>query len=172
MAYFPLFVDLEGRTVLLIGGGAVASRRTASLSDFGCSIMVISPELHQNLQEMEKSGRIIWKRKAYEASDLTAGKRPFFVLAAGPEHVNQQVTADCKRLGIPVNDASQKENCDFYFPGLVKDGETVIGITSGGGDHKLAAALSALVREFMRTRREKENSSGRIDESSGGRAGL
>ena len=56
MAYFPLFVDLEGRTVLLIGGGAVASRRAASLSDFGCSIMVISPELHQNLQEMEKSG--------------------------------------------------------------------------------------------------------------------
>lgn len=172
MAYFPLFVDLEGRRVLLVGGGTVASRRAASLSDFGCSIMVISPELHQNLQEMEKNGKVIWKRKAYEASDLTSEKRPFFVLAAGPEHVNQQVTADCKRLGIPVNNASQKENCDFYFPGLVKDGEAVIGITSGGGDHKLAAALSALVREFMRARREKEAGFARADGSCGVRAGL
>ena len=77
-------------------------------------------------------------------------EQPFFVLAAAGREVNETVVKDCRAAGIPVNDASCRENCDFYFPGIVKEGETVVGITAGGRDHKLAAALSGLVRRFMK----------------------
>ena len=154
MAYFPLFVNLNDRLVLIVGGGKVAARRAASLSGFGCRIRVVSPEICKELRRLLKNGQIDWLQKKYETGTLLDEGRPAFVLAAGPSGVNEAVVRDCRSLGIPVNDASQKERCDFYFPGLIRQGETVIGVTSGGTDHRLAASLSAVVRDYMKERGE------------------
>ena len=154
MAYFPLFVNLNDRLVLIVGGGKVAARRAASLSGFGCRIRVVSPEICKELCRLLKNGQIDWLQKKYETGTLLDEGRPAFVLAAGPSGVNEAVVRDCRSLGIPVNDASQKERCDFYFPGLIRQGETVIGVTSGGTDHRLAASLSAVVRDYMKERGE------------------
>ena len=90
MAYFPLFVNLEGRRVLVVGGGKIAARRIRTLLEFGCEITVVAPEVGEELLEMlgpdagtvyaeeeRKSGkvtpgscRIIWKRKKYEIKEL------------------------------------------------------------------------------------------------------
>lgn len=75
--------------------------------------------------------------------------RPLFVLAAAGAGVNKMVVQDCRLLGIPVNDASEKENCSFYFPGIAKHGEAVAGVISGGEDHRLAAVLSEAVRKAV-----------------------
>ena len=92
MAYFPLFVDLEGRQVLVVGGGKIAARRIRTLLEFGCEITVVAPEVGEELREMlepdvgtvcsgeeRKSGkvtpgscRIIWKRKKYEIKEPEA----------------------------------------------------------------------------------------------------
>lgn len=148
MAYFPLFVELEGKKILVVGGGAVAARRVKSLLEFGCGIRVASPELCESLLTLANEGKIDWYQGEYEESLLI--NKPFLVLAAANRTVNGSVREDCRRQGIPVNDSACKENCDFYFPGLVKEGEAVIGITAGGTDHKLAAALSTVVRTFIR----------------------
>ena len=87
-----------------------------------------------------------WEKGDYTSSFLTAN-RPLFVLAAAPAEINERVVADCRKRGIPVNDASRKENCDFYFPGIVKEGETVIGVTAGGKDHRFAATLTAALKK-------------------------
>ena len=72
-----------------------------------------------------------------------------FVLAAAEASVNAEVVKDCKEMGIPVNNASKKEDCDFYFPGLIKEQDVVIGVTSGGSDHKFVAALTKRIRELV-----------------------
>ena len=74
-----------------------------------------------------------------------------FVLAAAAPEVNEKIVCDCRKKKIPVNNASNRDQCDFYFPGIAKDGDTVVGITSGGGDHRLAAKISAAVRQILRT---------------------
>ena len=151
MAYFPLFVELKEKPVLVVGGGAVAARRIQALTEFGCRITVGSLEITDELLKMAERGLISWKREEYRRNVLEEeGRRPVFVLAAAPGAVNAQVVRDCKNAGIPVNDASRKENCDFYFPGLIKDGETVVGVTAGGKDHKFAAALSQVIRTFIK----------------------
>lgn len=151
MGYFPMFVNLEGKRVLIIGGGSIAARRAGILAEFGCRITVVSPELGDGMQRLLEKGSVSWKQAEYSRKYLSeAGEeRPVFVLAAAGEDVNRLAVSHCRKEGIPVNDASRKENCDFYFPGIVKDGDAVIGVTSGGGDHKLAAALSGLVRHFI-----------------------
>lgn len=151
MAYFPLFVELKEKPVLVVGGGAVAARRIQTLAEFGCRITVVSPQITDELFKMTEQGTIFWRKERYQKNVLEGeGRRPVFVLAAAQGAVNEQVVRDCKNAGIPVNDASRKENCDFYFPGLIKDGETVVGVTAGGEDHKLAAALSQVIRTFIK----------------------
>ena len=59
MAYFPLFVDLEGRQVLVVGGGKIAMRRVRTLLEFGCEITVVSPEVCEELRE-----KVLWKKKS------------------------------------------------------------------------------------------------------------
>ena len=65
MAYFPLFVDLEGRQVLVVGGGKIAMRRVRTLLEFGCEITVVSPEVCEELRE-----KVLWKKKRYDETDL------------------------------------------------------------------------------------------------------
>ena len=148
MAYFPLFVDLEGRQVLVVGGGKIAVRRVRTLLEFGCQITVVSPELRE---------KVLWKKKRYDETDLESpgnvgeASRFIFVLAAAAPEVNEKIVCDCRKKKIPVNNASNRDQCDFYFPGIAKDGDTVVGITSGGGDHRLAAKISAVVRQILRT---------------------
>lgn len=155
MAFFPLFVDLKEKSVLVIGGGAVAERRVCSLLDFGCKIVVTAPEVTEKLEMLSKSGKIVWKQEVYSKNDIMgcfSGEKDaqwFFVLAAADDSVNARVVKDCKEAGISVNNASRKEDCDFYFPGLIKEQEVVIGVTSSGSDHKLVAALSKRIRELV-----------------------
>ena len=56
MAYFPLFVNLEGRRVLVVGGGKIAARRIRTLLEFGCEITVVAPEVGEELLEMLERG--------------------------------------------------------------------------------------------------------------------
>ena len=57
MAYFPLFVDLEGRQVLVVGGGKIAVRRVRTLLEFGCQITVVSPKCVRSCGE-----KVLWKK--------------------------------------------------------------------------------------------------------------
>lgn len=148
MAYFPLFVNLEGKTVLVVGGGKIACRRILALSGFGCQIQVISPRLCEELEALYKEEGLVWQRQDYDRTFLENG-RPVFVLSAAGRVTDRQVTADCRDLGIPVNNASDREMCDFYFPGLAKKGELVAGVTASGTDHKKAAEAAAALRRFI-----------------------
>ena len=148
MAYFPLFVNLEGKDVLVVGGGTVACRRILALAGFGCRIRVISPKLCGELETLYKEKRLVWDSRCYDRTDLE-NARPVFVLAAAGEETDRQVTADCRKRGIPVNNASDRGLCDFYFPGLARDGELVAGVTASGTDHKKSAEFTAAVRLLM-----------------------
>lgn len=155
MAYFPVFINLSGKHVVVIGGGRIAERRIAVLLEFGCRITVIAPELSDGLRKMrsDETNHIIWKEKKYETADLTFSDQeemPVFVLAAACKEVNDRAVVDCHEKKIPVNHASDRDQCDFYFPGIAKDGETVVGITSGGTSHRLAAELSGAIRTFLK----------------------
>lgn len=180
MTYFPLFVDLKGKNILVVGGGKIAERRVKALLGFGCRIVIASPDLGEGLSALVGGSgmgaqSVCWRPAFYDMSILIE-ETPAFVLAAAPSGVNDGVVRDCHAAGIPVNDASDKSKCDFYFPGLVREGEAVIGVTSGGSDHRLAARLTEAVRQsvgqfFARVRKEEEEEREAQERSSGyGRA--
>ena len=132
--YFPLFTDLSHKKIIVIGGGRVAARRIRSLLDFAGEITVIAPEVLPEIQLLAESGQILWKKKKYEREDIC--NRDMVLAATDDEMVNDDVYRACKCWGIPVNTASDRDKCDFYFPGLLCEDEVVMGFCGGGNPAK------------------------------------
>lgn len=128
--YFPLFIDLSEKKILVVGAGKIAIRRVRTLCSFTQDILVIAPEIHGAIREYERSGKICCMQKRFEDTDL-AGRDLVLAVTDDPE-VNVHIWEQCKRQGILVNVADQKELCDFYFPGIVRKEGAVIGISSSG----------------------------------------
>lgn len=146
--YFPLFIDLEGKRVCVFGAGTIASRRIRALLDFGCDLTVIAPDASTEVQRWSEEGQLLWKKVFYQPGMVQGA---FLVLAATDEpEVNAQIRKECKVFGIPVNVSSDRELCDFYFPGLAVEGELVAGVTAGGGNHGLAREAAGRIREVLK----------------------
>lgn len=145
--FFPLFVSLRGRRVVVIGGGRIALRRVRALADFGPKIMVVAPECCAGLRELAAAGKITWLDRPYTLGDVEGS---FFCLAATDRReVNRAVFTACRAAGVPVNVADRREECDFYFPALARSGPLVAGITASGQDHALAKEAAGAVRSLF-----------------------
>lgn len=145
--YFPLFVNLRDRDILVFGGGRVAERRIGTiLSCFG-RVHVVSPALSGKLEELRDSGTIQVSLRPYQEGEIG---RPFFVLAATDDkEVNKAIYRECRQKNIPVNLSSDPEKCDFYFPGLAAKGSLVAGVTASGTDHKKAALATRKIQSLL-----------------------
>lgn len=156
---FPLFVSLEGKKVLVFGAGAVAKRRIRVLLGFGADIEVTAPEIPaRNREEFDKwirEGKISWKQKKFEAEDLKTSA--FFVLAATDQKtVNADISALCREKQIPVNNASDASQCDFYFPSIVEKDEITIGIAGNGTGHGAVRRLRERMQEWIEGKGEQK----------------
>lgn len=98
--------------------------------------------------EEASAGRLVWERRCFRPSDLD-GK--FLVIAASDDAVvNDQIVSLCRSRRILVNHAGDQRQCDFYFPGIVREGKLVAGVSSSGQDHGLVRKVSAAMRVWLR----------------------
>ncbi len=160
---FPLFFSLEGRRILVVGGGRIASRRVESLLSFGPELTVWSPALSPYLEGLAREGRISWKEGCYRPGELAGGSpfgeeetagpggaSYFLVLSAVSRQVDEAVCREARSLGILCSAASDREQCDFYFPALVETESLVLGLAGDGSNHKLVKEAAAALRRQMK----------------------
>ncbi len=145
--YFPMFVDLSEKKVVVVGAGTIAKRRIRTLVDFTDRLTVIAPEVNQELLDLEKEGRLSILRKHYEREDLYDAA--VVIAATSDTKTNNDIYSTCKCLGIPVNVCSSREKCDFFFPGVAQKGPVVVGVSASGADHKLAGEVMEKIREIL-----------------------
>ena len=147
LSCFPLFFDLSDRRVLFVGGGKIAERRIKALLPFAGSITVTAPECTPALRQLAAAGEITWHARTFEEADLDGAA---IVLAAtGDEVADTGIWRLCRERGIWVNVASDKDKCDFYFPGIARRGSVVVGVTAGGADHKKARETTEAIRKLL-----------------------
>ena len=145
--YFPIFVDLTEKQVVVVGAGTIAKRRIRTLADFTDHLTVIAPEVNRELLDMEKAGLLTIKRKNYEREDIYHAD---YVIAATNDHqINSDIYSVCKCMGITVNVCSDKSKCDFYFPGIARNGNVIVGVTASGADHKQARSSVEKIRSLF-----------------------
>ncbi|MBR0365511.1 MAG: bifunctional precorrin-2 dehydrogenase/sirohydrochlorin ferrochelatase [Clostridia bacterium] len=145
--YFPLFVDLSEKRIVVIGAGTIAKRRVKALYDFAGQITVVAPEIHPDIQKLANTDKLKTIRKCYESADLDDAD---IVLAATNDKiVNREIAELCKEKHIPVNNCSDREQCDFYFPGIIHTENDVIGVTASGQDHAKAKEITEKIKKAL-----------------------
>ncbi|MEN6372543.1 MAG: bifunctional precorrin-2 dehydrogenase/sirohydrochlorin ferrochelatase [Armatimonadota bacterium] len=147
MTYYPIAVDLKDKNVLVVGGGTVALRKIETLLDFGAHVTVVSPCVTQDIFELTDSGRVILCERCYESSDV--GKCALVIAATNDKEVNLQVSADAQTAGVPVNVVDDPELCSFIVQSVVRRGDLVISIGTGGNSPALAKRVREKIEEVI-----------------------
>ena len=138
MAVFPVFLKLEHRRVLLVGGGTVAASKLGPLLEAGAHVTVVAPAAHDDIAAAPVSLR----RRPFEPGDLDGS---CYVVAAAPRDVNAAVARAAAARGLIVNAVDDVEHCSAYLGGVVRRGGLTIAISTDGE----APALAGLVREAL-----------------------
>ncbi len=146
--YFPLYLDLSEKDILFVGGGKIAARRVGVLAPFAACITVVAPEADSSILRLTEEGAVSWIMREFEDEDLEG--RDLVFAATNNRELNAEIAAQCRKQGISVNVSSDKELCDFYFPGIVTEGETVIGVNASGNDHAKARRVRERIQKILR----------------------
>lgn len=146
-AYFPLFVDLSEKKIVVIGAGNIAGRRIKTLTQFTRQIKVVAPAIHPSIEALAEEFPLTLERKLYEREDIYSAD--MVIAATDDAKLNEEIHSVCKCLGILVNVISDKDKCDFHFPGVIKREQLVIGVNAGGKNHKLAKAIREKIEKIL-----------------------
>ncbi len=139
---YPIFLNVEARPVLIIGGGAVGLRKAQSLLATGAQVTVLSPEFHGGFDRLTSIHRMV---SIYEPGVLTAQHHPKWMLifaATNSPHVNAAVMQDAVKAGILCCRCDEPASGDFISPAVQRRGPLTLALTSGGSAPGLSAAIA------------------------------
>lgn len=145
--YFPLFLDLSEKDILFVGAGKIAARRIAVLMPFTQLITVVAPQGDGSIYKFMEDGELNWIMREFEEEDLEG--RDLVFAATNDRELNAEIAALCRQKGIAVNTASDKTLCDFFFPGIVRQDGTVIGVNASGKDHAKARRVRERIQRIL-----------------------
>ncbi|MGH7846964.1 MAG: precorrin-2 dehydrogenase/sirohydrochlorin ferrochelatase family protein [Candidatus Binatia bacterium] len=143
MSYYPIFLEMERRRCVVIGGGPVAERKVAGLLAAGAAITVISPKQTEPLSSMAQKGDVKLVCRVYRPGDLDGYELAF--VATGNEEVDAAVFGEGQERGVWVNAADDPACCDFILPAVVRRGDLTVAVATGGA----SPALARLIREEL-----------------------
>lgn len=139
MSLFPIFVKLEGRLIVVVGGGNIAETKIPGVLAAGAQIRLIAPSVTPQIAEWVRFGKIDWLPKEFEAVDLNGA---FLVIAAtSAPGVNEAVFREAEARGLFCNAVDDIEHCHFYYGAVVQRGDLQIAISTNGKSPALARRL-------------------------------
>ena len=142
-AYYPVYLNLKNRRVLIIGGGEIATGKIPALLESGAKIEVISPLVTEELKEYAASGKVTWTEREYIRGDLDG---IFVAIAAtNVRKVNQVIYDEADEKGVLLNVVDDSPFCSFIAPAIVKRGPVTLAISTGG----VSPALARKFRESL-----------------------
>lgn len=137
--YYPIFLDIEDRPVVIIGGGSVCARKAETMMSYGARVTVVSPELTAEIEQWAREGKLAIRRKKYDQGDLEGAN--IVIASTDDQRVNEQIAADCRRRRIPVNVVDVTPLCEFIVPAIVNKGSVHIAVSTEGKSPALARTL-------------------------------
>jgi precorrin-2 dehydrogenase/sirohydrochlorin ferrochelatase len=139
MKTYPIFVLLEDKPCLVVGGGSVGERKVLDLLEAGARVTVVSKDLTPTLTKLAQAGEIRYLNEPFTPEQVNG---MVLVLAATDDReVNARVSAAAQARGILVNVADAPEYCNFIVPARVRRGELTLAISTGGASPAVAQKL-------------------------------
>jgi siroheme synthase-like protein len=147
--FYPVSLDVSGRSCLVVGGGKVAARKARSLLECGAVVTVIAPALGDDMEALAPSLAAL-ERRDYAEGDASAFR--LVVTATGIPEVDGAVFADAETAGVWANSADDRAHSSFILPAVYRDGAVTVSVSTGG--------LSPALASWLRTRLAAECGNG------------
>jgi len=137
--FYPVFLDVVGKSCVVVGGGEVAERKVEMLLACGAEVTVVSPEVAPGLASLCAQGSIRHQKVEFSDSCLEGA---FLVIGATDDkNVNEAVWRECQRLHLLVNVVDAPELCNFIAPAVFQQGDLLISISTSGKSPTLAKKI-------------------------------
>jgi len=139
MSYYPIFVDLKDKKVVVVGGGNVAQRKIDTLLQCGADVYIISRELSPELQKCLEEGKIKLLGRRFSKGYL---QDAFLIIASTDDSkLNRRVSSVARDMGILVNVVDLPADSNFIVPSVVKRGDLLIAISTSGKSPAMAKRI-------------------------------
>lgn len=145
--YYPIFLNIQNKKCVVIGGGEVAWRKVCSLQDAGAKVTVVSPAFYPELEKLPGVERI---QRKYDESFLEGAS--VVIASTNDEEVNKKIYYDAVKRGLLVNVVDRPEFCSFIVPATIMRGDLCVSISTGGS----SPALARNIRESLENQFGKE----------------
>ena len=145
--YYPVYLDVENRDVLIVGGGEVCARKAETMLRYGAKVTIISKEATDEILHWHRDGKVGLELKPYEEADLEG--RSIVIASTDDPCVNARVARDCRRRRIPVNVVDVTHLCEFIVPAIVEQGSVQIAVSTGGKSPALARTLRETLQKTI-----------------------
>jgi precorrin-2 dehydrogenase/sirohydrochlorin ferrochelatase len=136
---FPMFLKLSARPCLVVGAGAIAESKIASLLEAGARVRVVAPEATSQIRSWVQSNTVVWHQRPFQPDDLDG---MFLVVAAtSSTKLHERIFEEASRRRVLCNIVDVPALCDFYYPSVVQRGALQIAISTSGQSPALALRL-------------------------------
>jgi uroporphyrin-III C-methyltransferase / precorrin-2 dehydrogenase / sirohydrochlorin ferrochelatase len=136
LKYFPLFFDLTGQKVLVVGGGEVALRKISLLERSGASISVVAPDIAPELMARAAAGKLKLFIREFSPDDLQGAR--LVIVATSQRALNRWIASLSDSRGIPVNVVDDARASRFIVPAIIDRDPVLVAVSTGGGSPVLA----------------------------------
>ena len=149
--FFPLFVNIENKEVLIIGGGKIGGRKAQTLREYGGNITVYSEKVIEETILADENIKVVNKNVSHDKAEIKELVKKYFLVVAATDdtELNDRISHVCMSENILVNNASSKTEMNAMFTAVVKNDEFQIGIGSYGKSCRRSKALKGKVQELM-----------------------
>jgi precorrin-2 dehydrogenase / sirohydrochlorin ferrochelatase len=137
--YYPIFLNIQGKKCVVVGGGKVGLRKVKMLLDSGANVTVISPSPHREMTKLSKERTIHLVQRDYKAGDLKGAV--IAVAATDVKEINRNVAEEARKARVPVNVADDPEPSDFIIPSSFQRGDLTVAVSTAGVSPALAKKI-------------------------------
>jgi len=139
MSYYPIYLELEGKTVLVVGGGNVAQRKVETLLQYGAVVNIVSKELSPKLKELAANDKIRQIGEDFDSKYLDNTVLAF--AATDDQQLNHAISESARKRGLMINAVDQPADCDFIVPSIIRKGDLSIAVSTSGKSPALAKSI-------------------------------
>lgn len=145
---YPISMRLEGHRAAVVGGGRVAYRKIKRLVEEKASVLVLAPRIIPEIEALLAEGRVVWQQAEHDEFCWRSGAFRLVFAATDDRAANEEVCRRARAAGALVNSATAPEDCDFFVPAAVRQGDLELTASTGGG----SPAFARLLRQDMERR--------------------
>jgi precorrin-2 dehydrogenase/sirohydrochlorin ferrochelatase len=147
MSFFPSYISLKDKKILLVGGGYIALEKLEKLIDFTQDIRVITKDISDDFLKFANRYNINITQRAYKKGDIDSFD--IVVVATNTPILHKEIFEESRRGRVLVNSVDNTAYCDFIFPSYIKKGDLTVSISTSGASPAMAKRLRIYIEKLI-----------------------